>query len=95
MDAEFRVERARVDNRIDYPEIVEDLEGAWLDALPARTFEGSFGGIDQTERNAAACEIDRKSQTRWAGANNQDSRFVHCTNHFNGTVYECQSLKSG
>ena len=41
MGPELRVRRTGGENRVNHPEIIEDLERARLDALAARTLEGA------------------------------------------------------
>src|SRR5580692_4016433 len=80
MGPELRVKRTSGENVLDYPEIIEDLECARLDALATRSLEGHWGGLDQTKRDAAAREIQGERQSGWSGPDDQHRGFVHRTN---------------
>ena len=71
MGAEFRVESTGGEDRVDDPQIVENLKCARLNALAARSREGLFGGLDQTKRYPAALKIQRKRQPGWSSSDNQ------------------------
>ena len=73
MDPELRVKRTGGEDRVDYPEIIEDLERARLDTLAARPLEGPCCGLDQTKRDPAAREVEREGQPRWSRPDNQHS----------------------
>ena len=96
MGPELRVRRTGGENRVNYAEIIEDLECARLDALATRPLEGRCCGVDQTKRDPAAREIERERQPRRSGSDNQYSCFRTSYDIlFNGTMYECQSENRG
>ena len=45
MNPELRVNRAGGENRLDYSEIVENLQRAWLQALATGPFKGRVSGL--------------------------------------------------
>jgi hypothetical protein len=57
VNPELRIKSTGGQDRIDDPEVFEDLQGARLDAFAARAREGPFRGIDKAERDSSAREI--------------------------------------
>jgi hypothetical protein len=76
---EFGVKRTSGENRVDYSEIIEDLECARLDALTTRALERGGSCLDQTKRDPTARELEREGQPGWPGSDNKYGGFVHGT----------------
>jgi hypothetical protein len=69
VNPELRIKPTCGQDRIDNPEVFQDLQGARLDAFAARACAGRFRGIDQAERNPATREIQCKRQSCRACSN--------------------------
>lgn len=63
---------ARVEDRVHDPEVVEDLQGAGLEALAAGAGEEGFGLLHDERADAAACEVTGEGEPGGAGADDED-----------------------
>src|SRR6266853_701659 len=94
MHADFRVRHSRFQNLFNDAEIMKDLERPGLNPFSAAAGKGGLGCFDKTKSDQSTRELDGKREAGRACSDDENVRFVHCTNNINRTLYECQQNNS-
>lgn len=72
VQAHRRVRAARAECRVGQAEVVQDLQGARLDALGARALEAPPGALHESNGDPPSGQIEREGEPYGAGADDDD-----------------------